>query len=72
MELKPGTPFQSESNQIQQSCPGVAYHCEFSYEHPEINRCGPIVQDRNQTLVSTAYVGYPEGVKRPTYRDLKP
>ncbi len=71
IDLKPGTPFQLESNQIMQGCPGVAYHCEFSHEHPEINRCGPIAKAPGQALVSNDYVGYPEGVKRPTYRDLQ-
>jgi hypothetical protein len=71
MDLKPGTPFQSESNQIMQGCPGLAYHCEFSFERPEINRCGPIAKAPGDALVSKDYIGYPEGARLPTYRDVQ-
>lgn len=70
-DLPPGTPFQSESNQILQGCPGIAYHCEFRYEQPEFNRCGPIAKTPGQPLVSNDYYGYPKGVRQPTYRDLQ-
>lgn len=71
LDLRPGTPFQSESSQILQGCPGISYHCEFSYEQPQINRCGPIAKQRGDSLVSNHYIGFPDGVRRPTYRDLQ-
>jgi hypothetical protein len=70
-DLRPGTPFQSESDQIMRDCPGLAYHCEFRFQQPETNRCGPIAKSRSQHLVSNEYYGYPEGSKLPTYKDLQ-
>ena len=71
MDLPRGTPYQSEADQILQGCPGITYHCEFSYQQPETNRCGPIVRERGLSMINTEYVGYPDGVKLPTYKDVQ-